>query len=85
LEDVPSRPAPEPVAVVVDPLAAPHLPEAGIDLRDAVERFEGALIEQALERAGGNRSKAALILRMNRTTLVEKLRKRGLGEEHSES
>jgi len=61
--------------------ARPELPSDGLDLREAVDRFEAALIDQALARAGGNRSKAALILRMNRTTLVEKLRKRGLGDE----
>jgi len=52
------------------------LPEDGIDLRAFVERIEHRLIDQALERTGGNRSKAAQLLRLNRTTLVERLRKR---------
>ena len=34
------------------------------------------LIEQALERTGGNKNQASILLGMNRTTLVEKLRKR---------
>lgn len=55
----------------------PVLPEDGIDLRDAVERYENALILQALERTGWNKNQAANILQMNRTTLVEKLKKRG--------
>jgi DNA-binding NtrC family response regulator len=58
-------------------LASPVLPSEGLDLRDAVERFEHALIRQALDRTGWNRNRAATLLKMNRTTLVEKLRKRG--------
>ena len=41
-----------------------------------MERFEYSLIEQALERTGGNKNQASRLLGMNRTTLVEKLRKR---------
>lgn len=53
-----------------------RLPAEGLDLRKAVERFEYSLIEQALERTGGNKNQASRLLGMNRTTLVEKLRKR---------
>lgn len=59
--------------------AAPEdflLPDAGINLREAVDAFEMSLIEQALERTGGNKNQASILLEMNRTTLVEKLRKR---------
>ena len=52
------------------------LPEDGINLREAVESFEMSLIQQALERTGGNKNQASILLGMNRTTLVEKLRKR---------
>lgn len=52
------------------------LPEEGLDLRAAVEQFEYNLIAQALERTGGNKNQASRLLGMNRTTLVEKLRKR---------
>ena len=55
-----------------------QLPEEGLDLRDAVEEFENKLILQALERTGWNKNQAASILRMNRTTLVEKLKKKKL-------
>ncbi|MBI2893686.1 MAG: sigma-54-dependent Fis family transcriptional regulator [Deltaproteobacteria bacterium] len=61
-------------------LGEPMLPDEGIDLRDAVDRFENALILQALERTGWNKNRAAAILQMNRTTLVEKLKKKGLDE-----
>ncbi len=52
------------------------LPDDGLDLRTAVEQFEMSLIDQALERTGGNKNQASILLGMNRTTLVEKLRKR---------
>jgi len=51
------------------------LPREGIILRDWVHIFETSLIEQALERTEGNRNKAARLLGMNRTTLVEKIRR----------
>ena len=52
------------------------LPAEGIDLRRAVQELEGSLIGQALLRTGGNRNAAAELLGLNRTTLVEKLRRR---------
>jgi DNA-binding NtrC family response regulator len=39
------------------------------------------LILQALERTGWNKNRAAAVLRMNRTTLVEKLKKKNLLDE----
>lgn len=66
----------------VPPADAPEafaLPEDGIDLRRAVQAFEMNLIDQALARTGGNKNQASQLLGMNRTTLVEKLRKRQSG------
>ena len=40
--------------------------------------IEERLIAEALERTGGNRNRAAELLRLNRTTLVEKLRRRNV-------
>ena len=62
----------------VDPFASPALPEEGLNLADVVLAYENALIVQALERTGWNKNQAAQLLQMNRTTLVEKLKKRGL-------
>jgi DNA-binding NtrC family response regulator len=53
------------------------LPPRGVDLRGLLSQVEERLIEQALERTGGNRNRAAELLGLNRTTLVEKLRRRG--------
>ena len=41
------------------------------------------LINEALERSGGNKNQAAKILRLNRTTLVEKLKKRAKADNES--
>ena len=52
------------------------LPPNGVDLRLLLTQLEERLIEQALQRTGGNKNRAAELLGMNRTTLVEKLRRR---------
>jgi hypothetical protein len=54
------------------------LPDAGIDLRAAVESFENDLIRQALDRTGWNKNQAANLLGLNRTTLVEMLKRKRL-------
>jgi len=51
------------------------LPSGGIDLKDHLNAIELGLIRQALEEADGTVAEAARLLRMRRTTLVEKLRK----------
>jgi two-component system, NtrC family, response regulator AtoC len=58
-----------------------ELPEEGIDLNQVVSELEKALICQSLERAGGNKGKAARLLYLKRTTLVEKLRRMNLLED----
>ncbi len=65
----------EPVRAVND---ATLLPEGGIDLKDHLADIEVGLIRQALDATGGVVAHAAKLLRMQRTTLVEKLRKYGL-------
>ena len=54
------------------------LPDQGFDLFSAVESYQNHLIRQALARTGGNKNKAAQLLGLNRTTLVEIIRRRGL-------
>ena len=50
------------------------LPDHGIDFTEIVAVFERKLLDQALEKAKGNKSQAADLLRMKRSTLVSKLR-----------
>jgi sigma-54 specific flagellar transcriptional regulator A len=56
----------------------PGLTEEGIDLKTCLSEMERVLIVQALELSGGVVAKAAKLLNLQRTTLVEKMRKQGL-------
>lgn len=50
-------------------------PNSGLDFDSAVQAFERQLLSKALQRTRGVKSKAAQLLHMNRTTLVEKVKK----------
>jgi len=65
-------------SVVPSLSASPSIPGAGIDLGRVVEEFENRLILEALERTNWVKSRAAQLLQINRTTLIEKLKKRSL-------
>jgi DNA-binding NtrC family response regulator len=58
--------------------AARDLPTAGVDLPLLLGEIEQRLIAEALERAGGDPDRAAELLGLHRTTLVEKLRRRNV-------
>ncbi|MFH1035874.1 MAG: sigma-54 dependent transcriptional regulator [Pseudomonadota bacterium] len=58
--------------------AAPEFPEEGLDFNAAVDEFERSLITTALERTGWVKNQAAALLKLNRTTLVEKIKKKGI-------
>ncbi len=60
---------------VADPFEAVPLEEG---LHAAVARLERSMIERALARAGGNRSRAAELLKINRRLLYDKMREFGL-------
>ena len=51
------------------------LGEEGINLNSAVTEFEKALILQSLEKTQWVKNKAARLLKLNRTTLVEKIKR----------
>ena len=51
------------------------LTEQGIDLKRHLEHIEQHLINQALEHTGHVVARAATLLSIRRTTLVEKMRK----------
>ncbi|HHO75129.1 MAG TPA: sigma-54-dependent Fis family transcriptional regulator [Deltaproteobacteria bacterium] len=54
------------------------LPESGIDLSTAVNEFEKSIIIQALNKSNWVKNRAAKLLHVNRTTLVEKIKKQKL-------
>jgi transcriptional regulator with PAS, ATPase and Fis domain len=56
------------------------LPNDGVDLDRLLKIIETDLMRQALARTGGNKSRAAELLRLNRTTLVERLRRKEMAE-----
>ena len=51
-----------------------RLPDEGLDFTEALRQFERAILHQALSRAQGNKTLAADMLRLPRTTLIHKLR-----------
>jgi sigma-54 specific flagellar transcriptional regulator A len=52
-----------------------QLPPDGLALKDQLVQIERNLIEQALTRTSGNVSQSAKLLRLQRTTLIEKINK----------
>ena len=54
------------------------LPQDGVDLDGVLERIEDRFIQQALQRSRGNKTMAAEMLHLNRTTFIERLRKKGM-------
>jgi DNA-binding NtrC family response regulator len=81
--DVPDLPphllAPPPLGEAVPAMPWQFGP-AGIDFYHEMEAIEDRIIAQALRLSGGNKKEAARLLRVNRTTLLEKLkRKRAQG------
>jgi DNA-binding NtrC family response regulator len=66
-------------ATPVQSASIPELPADGTDLRAILEAVEDRMISEALERTGGNKNRAAELLGLNRTTLVEKLRRKRIG------
>jgi len=54
-----------------------ELPDDGLDLPTFLAAIERDLIQRCLDRTGGNRNRAAELLRIKRTTLVEKLKRFG--------
>ncbi len=55
-----------------------EIPEEGISLDTVVNEFEKKLILQALIKTGWVKNKAAQLLNLNRTTLIEKIKRQNL-------
>ena len=56
----------------------PATPDDGIDFAATMTRMERDLILRYLEKTGGNRRQAARLLRLSRTTLIDKLQRLGV-------
>lgn len=55
-----------------------ELPEPGVDLKQILSDIEDSLIMQAMNRTRGNKNQASKLLSLNRTTLIEKMKKKNL-------
>jgi two-component system, NtrC family, response regulator PilR len=69
-----------PIDLTGAPLPRPSaaLPPEGLDYQEVVGAFERDLIVSALEATGWNKNRAAQLLNLKRTTLVEKIRARNI-------
>jgi DNA-binding NtrC family response regulator len=79
VSDLPERVVPRP-AVAREAQTEQHaivITHQGVSLSGELEQLENRLIMGALRRANGITSKAAQLLQMNRTTLVEKMKRKG--------
>lgn len=64
----------QPIQEVID-----HLISGGFFLQEAVEMVEKAMIEQTLEKTGGNRCEASKLLGIHRNTLQRKMTEYEIG------
>lgn len=55
-----------------------ELPDLGVDLKQILSDIEDSLIRQAMTRTRGNKNQASKLLALNRTTLIEKMKKKNL-------
>lgn len=79
---MPVAPPPDiPPGAVFAETAPARLPQSGLDLKEHLTQIESGLIIQALEEENWVVAHAAKRLQMGRTTLVEKMRKLGLGRQ----
>ena len=58
-----------------DHLPAVRIPEEGLDLSQTMAHIEKHLIQQAMDKSHGVKARAASLLNINRTTLVEKIKR----------
>jgi two-component system response regulator AtoC len=72
--DLPERLRATPGAAATAQISA-VLERGAIDLPAVMASIEASLIEQALRQAAGNKTRAAELLKLNRTTLLDKLKR----------
>jgi len=68
-----ARPLPLPISVSPD-FAQFSVPDHGLDFARTITQLEKMILDQALAKANGNKTLAADLLRLKRTTLMSKLR-----------
>jgi len=58
----------------VGSLSSLDVPETGVNFEEFIMRVEKMLLERALAKSGGNKARAASMLKMKRTTLISKFK-----------
>jgi DNA-binding NtrC family response regulator len=66
-------PADAPRVSAGQPMETPQVPDGGVDFAALVASFERNIVGQAMQKANGNKTHAADLLRLKRTTLISKL------------
>ena len=80
LDDLPPKLRETRLNTEIKAIGALEVPDSGLDFNAAVDDFERGLILQALDKTSWVKNQAAQLLGLNRTTLVEKIKKKGLVE-----
>jgi transcriptional regulator with PAS, ATPase and Fis domain len=87
LAELPATPPPAELPVF-EPAPASRSPDAAISLDDRMRELEASLISWALKVSHGNKSRAAELLQIKRSTLGDRINRCGLGhaasQEHDE-
>ena len=68
-----------------NPLEVVEIPNGGMDFNSAVDAYENSILMKALQKTNWNKRRAALLLNLNRTTLIEKIKKKGIKSPYDES
>jgi DNA-binding NtrC family response regulator len=68
-----------------DPHPLMEIGDEGVDLKKILDDLENYLIMEALKKSGGVKNKAAGLLGLNRTTLIEKLKKKKINYQLTDS
>jgi DNA-binding NtrC family response regulator len=55
-----------------------HIPDEGLNMAETIAHIEKTLIKQAMDKSRNVKARAATLLNINRTTLVEKIRRYGM-------
>ncbi len=81
--EIPARALPEEILQPASSLLLPTvtIPDEGISFTSVVSQLERELIVRCLEKTGGNKRQAARLLRLSRTTLIDKLHRLNLSDE----
>lgn len=84
--EVPRRALPDEVTGPTEDTMLPmvSIPDDGIDFSSVVSKVERELILKCLEKTGGNKRQAARLLRLSRTTFIDKLQRLQLPKQASE-